>query len=158
MKAERHRTTRGERELWLYLDLEDTVIESWYERRLIYPRGLSKAARAIGASHLGIFSYAIAHPHEVEDYQRNIDPLIASLCGQGASRVVSLEEMMETALKMRGVRFQDMIDDVVEDMSVVQREQGNEIAFVNVRHLAAERLPQWIPRRVVAPEPEPSFP
>lgn len=82
---------------WLYLDLEQTVIDSWDNRLLIRPGAIVGAIKNIAPTHIGIFYFAIVNNRNREDYFQNIDSIIDRLAGRPADCVVTVNELVDLA-------------------------------------------------------------
>lgn len=78
----------------VYIDLEGTLIRSWHDVSLINIPEVKKFLQALGVTDIGIFSFAIDNPADVEDFRCRIQPLLTDALGVTISDCPHVEAMI----------------------------------------------------------------
>jgi len=96
----------------LYLDLEDTVIDSW-DSRLIKPvqcKRIKDFMEFCKYEEFSIFSYAIWNDADREVFNAKIRPMLEKYFECECVHVPTVQEMMETDHKLTGLHFNSISD------------------------------------------------
>lgn len=147
-----------------FLDLEETVIDSWGSARLVNTDSVRHFLRLQDATKVGVFSFAIQNDSDREEFFDKIAPRLADALDIQFSRecptVTELRALDQHVtgtwfdsvfdfIQLRGkqqaftlwanTNFRNtncvLVDDTVDDITVHNRLTGRDIHFVNVVNL-----------------------
>lgn len=150
----------------IFLDLEGTVINQWATAIPINVEPIRKFLRDHNVNEVRIFSFAIWHPHDVENFKDRIGPMLEDLLDVRISGIVSVADMRCSDTQFTGVHFDSetdfiairgkdgafttwclanhrgqesvLIDDVVPNRSLKDFDTETIITTVNVEKILAE--------------------
>jgi hypothetical protein len=144
-----------------FLDLEETVIDSWGSARLVNTDSVRKFLRLQGAQKVGVFSFAIQTDSDRQEFFDKIAPNLAKALDiefrrdcPTVAELRALDQHVTSTwfdsvfdfIQLRGkqqaftlwanTNFQGtncvLVDDTVDDITVHNRLTGRNIHFVNV--------------------------
>lgn len=147
-----------------FLDLEETVIDSWGSARLVNTNFMQAFLQRHGVKQVHIFSFAVWNDKDRDEFRSQIQPRLEQVLEVKILDCPTVEEMrrLDQAvtstwfdgatdfIQVRGkqtafttwvnVKFPDrncvLVDDQVLDVTVHNRRTGRNIHFVNVDNMA----------------------
>lgn len=95
----------------IFLDLEETIIDTWQGNAII---NVDKIKKFLGnTKEVGIFSFAIWNDVDKEFFEKNWRSAIENTLGIKAVVVPSVSDMMKVDFDLRGIRFDDIFEFIV---------------------------------------------
>lgn len=150
----------------VFLDLEETIIDSWHSGLLVNVQVLRDFLEKNNVTEVGIFSFAVYNDRDLEIFNRDHKPFIERALNVTITSCVTVEQMMKKDTAFTGIFFDNvsdfisvrgkkdafinfvngnvkfdkamLIDDVVPNMTVRFNDLNKEIELVNVLKLAGK--------------------
>jgi hypothetical protein len=146
----------------VFLDLEQTVITNWDDGLLANTTQVREFLAAQGARQFTVFSFAVWNDQDHEDFQRRHRRVLERGLDCFCAACPTVQHFMKADTEVTGVHFDSLtdfisirgkvgaftnwvkskgishallVDDVVPNIDIVDRDTGNVIRFVNVDSL-----------------------
>ena len=146
----------------VFLDLEETVITSWDEGFLCNASRVREFLAEQKATNFTVFSFAVWHDRDKADFERLHRRVLERALDCTVLACPSVEDFMQADTELTGVQFDSLtdfisirgkvgaftswvrfhelgdallVDDVVPNLDVVNRDTGEVTRFINVRDI-----------------------
>lgn len=143
-----------------FLDLEETVIDSWQSGRLVNVNKL----KTLNMSEVTIFSFAVWNAQDIAHFDKQLRSMIELAVNVKVVKCPTVQDMMEADTKFTGVHWHGdvtefitlrgkfnafvhwsnlmhptddcmLVDDIVPNVDIVNRDTGRKLAFLNVNSI-----------------------
>ena len=96
----------------VFLDLEETVIDDWYNQKLINHIELSQWLAQVNVDRVGIFSFAVSNERDVKTFTRDIKPRLEQelRCEIVEDSVITCDEMFNASTVVTGLKYDGWAD------------------------------------------------
>jgi hypothetical protein len=148
----------------VFLDLEETVIDSWDSGLLVNSAQVRDWLAQHEIKGVDIFSFAVWNQQDQLKFDREFAPILRKALDVGIRNCITVQSMMEKDSTLTGINWQGditeficlrgkvgaftnwcrlhhaadvcvLIDDIVPNMDIINHDTGGVIKFINVRTL-----------------------
>ena len=148
----------------LFLDLEETVVDSWQSQRLVNIGAVKSFLQNNSFDEVDVFSFAVWNNDDVAVFNRDLKPVLNRALNVNLKDCPSVPDVMKADTKLTGVQWHNdvtefiqvrgkftaflnwcklnhpndncvLLDDMVPNVTVVDRDTGTVIQFVNVNKI-----------------------
>lgn len=147
----------------VFLDLEETVIDSWGSGLLVNTEKVKNWLQNRNAKHVHIFSFAVWNDKDKQDFDRDFRNVLERVFDVTILTVPSVEELAHEHFRATGTRWESvtdfishvgkpggfefwaehrfagdhcvLLDDVVPNKTVINHDNGTVIELVNITKL-----------------------
>lgn len=117
------------------LDLEETIIESWYDQRIVNLRKVTSLLEQFQAKEIQIFSFAIRNDAEKAEFDGFLKPKLEDLLQVKITKVYTVDEVCLIIRKNFGAYWEP------HEIPMVW---GKSRSFVDVANAQAKRGTKWV--------------